>query len=244
MGSSSVAFKLAMPNFSHSGDYGDVVYALPAIRALGGGGIKLGAGPVGVFYPMTREHYEVIAPLIAAQPYITSVEFGLPDETTHHNLDRFRLYLQERVNLSIGHLRMLDLPESECDTKWLSVPSVKPLPEGRSVVFSRSFHYITYNFPWGKLVREHRDRAVFVGLPEEYKAFTNQFDCEDIPYAETKDLLEAAQFIAGCELFIGNQSCPYSIAEGLKVNSLVEVWPPGPNCLFKRTNARYIVDPR
>jgi hypothetical protein len=50
----------------------------------------------------------------------------------------------------------------------------------------------------------------------------------------TKDLYEAAQVIAGCELFVGNQSACFWLAEAMKKRIVLEVWPGGPNCLIKR----------
>jgi hypothetical protein len=38
-----------------------------------------------------------------------------------------------------------------------------------------------------------------------------------VPIVATPTLLDVARVIAGCKLFVGNQSCPRAIAEGLKV---------------------------
>jgi hypothetical protein len=40
--------------------------------------------------------------------------------------------------------------------------------------------------------------------------------------------------IAGSRLFVGNQSCPAAIAEGLKRPMILEVYPALPNCCFER----------
>ena len=44
-----------------------------------------------------------------------------------------------------------------------------------------------------------------------------------IRHRPVKDFLEMASVIAGAKLFIGNQSFPFSLAEALKVNRLLEV---------------------
>ena len=55
----------------------------------------------------------------------------------------------------------------------------------------------------------------------------------------TRDLLQAAEVIAGAELFIGNQSCPRAIAEGLKVAVVQETDRSRDNCHWERPNAWY-----
>jgi ADP-heptose:LPS heptosyltransferase len=58
------------------------------------------------------------------------------------------------------------------------------------------------------------EKAVFVGLPDEYRAFQQQIGMT-VPYYETRTMLELAQVIAGAEAFIGNQSQALAIAIGL-----------------------------
>ena len=53
-----------------------------------------------------------------------------------------------------------------------------------------------------------------MGLPEEYEAFKRATGW-DIPYQPTTSLLEVAEYIAGADAFIGNQSVALSVAIGL-----------------------------
>jgi hypothetical protein len=69
----------------------------------------------------------------------------------------------------------------------------------------------------------------FVGLAEEYKAFRKEQGV-NVPHLKTRGLLDLAKAIAGCRLFVGNQSAAWTIAEGLKVKRLVEMSPDAPNC--------------
>src|SRR2546430_16669588 len=60
--------------FYHSGDLGDIIYALPAIRALGGGTLYLGPEIRLPFKVRTRQQFnwtsfEALAPLLRFQPY-------------------------------------------------------------------------------------------------------------------------------------------------------------------------------
>src|SRR4029077_10091366 len=96
-------------------------------------------------------------------------------------------------------------------------------------------------FPWAELVRVFGNDMAFIGLPGEYNAFCEVFG--KVGYLPTKSLLEAAQAIAGAELFIGNQSCCYAIAEGLKHNSIQETSvSTAVDCIFPRANGIFCHD--
>ena len=45
----------------------------------------------------------------------------------------------------------------------------------------------------------------------------------NLKFIEIDNFLQLASIIAGCKFFIGNQSFPFSLAEGLKVKRLLEV---------------------
>ena len=52
--------------------------------------------------------------------------------------------------------------------------------------------------------------------------------------------IDLFELISGCELFIGNQSFPYSLAEGIKKPAIQETDFEGvPNCVFERDNAYF-----
>lgn len=234
--------------FFHSGDFGDIIYALPTIRALGGGSLVIGPSKHWkTRLRMSPEHVEILRPLLMLQPYIHDVRYAddVPDNTDI-DLNQFREYLlvereflskgSRRLNLAESHLYTFKLPLSECDRAWLTVD--RPLPvENHPVLLHRSSRWRNANFPWNKIMERHGSRAAFVGLPEEHADFVKEWG--DLPYLPTKDFLELARLIAGCQLYIGNQSLPYAICEGLKQRSILEVWPEGPNCLFNRKNTVY-----
>lgn len=112
-----------------------------------------------------------------------------------------------------------------CDLSkpWLKVEPDRTFQD--SIVVARSARYrnnaISYSF-----LGKYR-KVVFVGIEDEYIDFR-----QHVPQAEwvrVKDFLEMARIIAGSRLFIGNQSFPFSIAEGLKVPRVVELDPIAPN---------------
>ena len=82
--------------------------------------------------------------------------------------------------------------------------------------------------PWDKYARD----AVFVGLPDEHAAFCREVG--PVTQYPTDDLLQVARVIAGAKLFVGNQSSPRAIAEGLKKPVVQEIFMHDPNCCFNR----------
>ena len=50
-------------------------------------------------------------------------------------------------------------------------------------------------------------------------------------YKNVSNFLEFAGIIAGCKFFIGNQSFPFAVAEGLKVKRVLEVCFECPNVI-------------
>ena len=52
-----------------------------------------------------------------------------------------------------------------------------------------------------------------------------------LQFYKVNNFLEMATIIAGSKLFIGNQSFPFSLAEGLKANRLLEVYFQCPNVI-------------
>jgi SAM-dependent methyltransferase len=115
----------------------------------------------------------------------------------------------------------------------LTVDRPEHIP-GKPVLIHRSPRWQNPVFPWRKVLDLHGSRCIFVGLPSEHEAFVKEFG--PVPFRPTKNFLELARLIAGCELYIGNQSAPYAIAEAMKHNAVLEVWPEGPNCIFYREN--------
>ena len=74
-----------------------------------------------------------------------------------------------------------------------------------------------------------------VGSKAEYDAWAEEFD--GIGYVKTENLLDLAELIAGAQLFIGNQSCPLAIANGLGIPTIQERFLTDANCLFNREDS-------
>ena len=223
--------------FKHSGDLGDIIYALPMIKHLGGGILYLNVNKLGTNYcgmptKFNQKGYDLIRPLLLEQSYIKDVKI-YTGEDIDYDIDEFRqIQPLSKINLAKAPCIHFKIDPNIVNKKWLKV-GVKDLPEGKDVIFARSPRYHG-NFDWYRAVKGYKNRAVFVGIREEYDDFVKEFGCIETPFLETKDFLELAEYINGCKLFIGNQSCPFAISEGLHKHNILEVSKYSPNCNFER----------
>ena len=255
-----------MKRFKHSGALGDLFYSLPIVRQLGGGEFYLhlnqmdwigqhyyGAPPTAFHQGrMTQGDFDYMRDFMEAQEYITL--FDVLDPATHeitHNLDRFRpSFVGHPTNYIDIYANVFNLTPDEQglvnSTPWLTVPTPEPIP-GRPIVINRTQRWIppTPGPAWAEFREQVEAEAVFVGLPEEYVAFTQQLGWV-IPYHPTQTMLELASVIAGADVFIGNQSQCYALAVGLGLGDIVcEARVDMPlernECYFPRMpNVRYI----
>ena len=224
-------------HFIHSGDLGDVIYALPTVRAFGGGTIHLVNQNVGQLHGMSRERAMILAPLLMAQPYVHAVRYDLPTEGEWKqggvNLNAFRFSGQDffRQHLADCVARTFGLPGGIAEEPWLTVQPCQWGP----VFFARSARYHNPNFPWRKVIEKYGQHARFVGTPAEHVAFNTEFEAS-VPYLATDNLETLAAVLNMARLFVGNQSAPLAIAEGLGINILCEECPACPNCHLNRHN--------
>lgn len=241
-----------MNTFTHAGDIGDIISSLPVIRYFGGGILYIQAAPFTRTF-LTPDKWCGLDLLLKKQPYIIDVLPWISGKPTV-NLNDFRAHLFKalrknqmsrnpddpnlRKSLVDWHLEAHGVPLTEKDGAWLQVEPdpVAPVVINRTGP-GRASHHVYHNpsFPWHRVWKKYRDRAVFIGTPQEHAVFCAV--CGDIAHWPTADLLGAARVIAGSSLFIGNQSACLWIAEGLKKNYVLEVWPSGPNSLVHRPGA-------
>lgn len=226
-----------MATFLHSGDFGDALYALPSVRALGGGSLYFASRP----WTRTRwtpQLLSVIKPLIDA---CGCAEALLHDgEWIDHDFSTFR-HGGYRLGDTIAERqrRWVGAQFSPCGgggttpDPWLKAEPRKIAP----IVINRASRWHGFHFPWRPLTQAFRDDMVFIGLGSEHNAFCNEFG--HVRFFHTADLLEAAGVIAGADLFIGNQSAALAIANGLGQAVAVEVCAYAPDCFYKRPNAKY-----
>lgn len=223
-----------MTTVACAGDLGDSVFLLPVLKSLGS------ATFVGVDRPWCKHftsRIHLIRDLFESQPYVERV---IPHhgEPITYDASTFRNgglpFGRTLAALQAGWVRV---PINTTEP-WLSVDP-NPYTKGRIIV-NKSPRYANPYFPWKSLVDTFGSDMLFVGLDAEYGSFCAKYGrIERLP---TKDLLEVAQAIAGCELFIGNQSSPNSVCEGLKHRSILEICLEAPDCIYPRPNAIYCYD--
>lgn len=234
-----------MTTFRSDGDVGDLCFQCPTIRAFGGGTLFIGAAPY-TRVMLTPDNWRGIDLILKAQPYIDDV-LPYDGRRVDFDLNNFRVAMTRalrnpatraeaiKTHIADWTLRTFNQPTSWRDEAWLTI---EPNRVARVVINragpGRPPHAQYYNpaFPWRRVVSKYGDDAVFIGTELEYREFSDVYG--DVPWHQTANLFEAARVIAGCDLFIGNQSCPHAIAEGLKKRILLEVWIGGPNCLVFR----------
>lgn len=222
--------------FGHAGDLGDCIASLPTVRAMGGGAYVCFHRDKGCRESLQGARFESLKSLLEIQPYIDGVFWTEAPDLTVRDFSTFRGSYRNGVNLAQQHAWHLGVAISE--TPWLvATPSLKT--KGRTVL-SRSRRYHNERFPWDKILQRHKD-PLFVGLPDEYLAFQTKWG-KPIEHHTASNLLELASLIAGCSLFIGNQSCPFWIACGLGVPLIQESWEIDPNSIIERANAKYCLN--
>lgn len=223
---------------SSSGDLGDCVVSLatlvhrgnPAIYHLWDDGLTKGI--------VAREKF--IRPFLESQPIIKEVKIGRPEQCDWRSEDfRNRRIHDGTSNLAsvhATHAKMFGFIDDMPDVSqpWLVISDFEK--HGRIVV-NRSPRYHNDSFPWMKVVQHYGSRLLFVGLDEEYAAFS-QFG--SVERAKIGSMLDLAKLIAGSSLFIGNQSVAMTIAEGLKHPRIQEACLTLPDCIYPPSNAQYV----
>lgn len=207
----------------HGGDSGDLIYALAAMQAGGGGHLFL-TSVDGTREPMTSAKIEFLEPLLRLQMYIGGISVWQGEPIVRDFSLLRHVWVPGFDLVTLQWRCVLDNPEPDVRTRWLDVPNS---PKHGRPVFARSNRYT--NPEWDLLWRELKAStpdAIFVGTPDEFDLFQHG---EHYPAHNALDL---AQIISGASVFVGNQSLPYAIAEGLKVARILEVSPSNPNCIF------------
>lgn len=226
-------------HFKHSGHAGDVIYAIPAMKALAKGKkihlyfelyqpnrdfTRQMQHPNGNVM-LTEKTVALFAPLMAAQPEISY--FGAwKGEPIHYDLTLFRSFPFDYRMYSISRWYFLTFAVSaDLGKPWLQI-----VPDNRyaqTIVLARSSRYHALNISYAFL--STYQNLVFVGVPEEYEAM--KAEIPELIYQPVSNFAELAAIIAGCQLFIGNQSFPFSLAEALKVKRILEVYYQCPNVI-------------
>jgi hypothetical protein len=221
--------------FSHSGDIGDLLAALPVIRELGGGELVLFPAPY-TGERMTQERAGRLLPFLKLQPYLTSVRWAPAPEGT--NLDEWREHYDCWLNLTDMVAQTFGQPHPDREQPWLKIDRPNRVAP---VVFARTPRYRNQEVDWHRIYDEYASRAVFAGTPEEHHDFQQEIGPVSYHYSPT--YLDVARVVAGADLVVVNQTSIRWLAEGFKVPVLVEVAPNINNTHWERAGAHYLYGP-
>jgi hypothetical protein len=230
--------------FYHSGDYGDIIAALPILKQQGGGHLIIGPQHANVAgrvprVAMTPERYAGIAPLLEQQSYIKSVRYSPNHNEAERDFSTFRFggwnqkdNLAEWQGRHLGRLELEQLP-------WIELPEFTW--NGR-VIVARTHRYHNPEFPWKLIGDKYKDQLLFVGFPDEHQTM-QQIMGRTIERANTANLLDVVRLIAGAKRVFTNQTVIWWIAAGLGKKTVQESWDKELNSIIPRRGFRYTRTP-
>ena len=233
----------ALINFKHSGNLGDIIYALPAMYALAGEAkINLylqtdDFRPFNNKYPsgkivLSKKSVDLLAPLLLAQPQFKALQIYQENQPIDYDLDVFRTmpFHLDKGNISRWYFNVF-ATTYDLGKPWISVKPDTSM--NHKIIIARSFRYNAPYIDYSFLAQYNN--LTFVGLPEEYELMKAKIP--QLEYQKTTDFSSLASTIAGAKLFIGNQSFPYSLAEAIKVPRILESYYSSPNVIPEGENA-------
>lgn len=217
----------------HSGNVGDIIYSLPTAKLLGVNSYILNICPdprSGRL--LTEASASGLVSLLLEQPWIEHVKIinaNLPLEFTTEerigtniNFDRFRICnTDERIHILYRHSLPFNIRVDTCKP-WINLqPIIKKRFNSPYVAVCLTPRYRRFNKAYYEnlLADIPSKNIVFIGTPQDQIERLNLSGYTFI----ADNFLEIAQVISQAELFIGNPSASYAIAEALKVPRLVEL---------------------
>lgn len=241
-----------MTTVKHSGDVGDIIYFMPVLKSYADtvGKVTLFLDPnqakeTGM---LTRQSMNFVnaaplRPLLGSQDYIGSVmpytgqEVEVDGDSWRRTMLRMlknpeTFEASKKITLCAWQRNRHGVGYEYEDNRWID--NIEPHRQSPQIVINRSARYHNDRFPWSLIADKWHDMIEFVGLRSEWEDFCSKFG--HVRYRPTETFLDVARLIKGSRLFIGNQSACYAVAEGMKHNAVIEVFPQMPNCCFIRDN--------
>ena len=231
--------------FKHGCFAGDLIYALAGIKAFCDtfnqkaviyqwldqpGRLYEGAEHPYGNKMMTKYAFDMLKPLIEAQPYVESFN-EWKGEKVMVDLDMLR---QVKSHMPYGNIvTWLPMVFAEMRPKywkpWIDLKIHMPVLHHtyNKILINRTSRYHGQWIDYFHL-KKYESQLIFTGTKEEHETFKHDWNLE-LPLLEVKDFYELAVAINSCKLFIGNQSMCFAIAEALKAPRLLEVCDFAPN---------------
>jgi hypothetical protein len=218
-------------NFKHSGHMGDLIYALPVIKEIAKtkkcnlfirvnhslGKKAYYKHPSGSVM-ISERMYNMVVPLLENQKYINKVN----------------KWNQEEIDIDLDLFREFPFTNDFHSVRWyyhitgqfpdMNEPSLEANPSDSfsdKIVVVRTFRgrnpLVNYSF------LNKYDNLLFLGTKDEYDDFKIQVP--NSSFYDVKDFLEMAQIMKSAKFVITNQTFAFALAEGLKVNRILEANP-------------------
>lgn len=218
-------------NLIHSGNAGDVIYALPTIKKI----YELTGAAINLYFRLGRAvnlpNYNT-HPLGGVMLNQKMAGMLIPLIQSQEYIDNCEVYNGQAIDIDLDYFRSGAIPTHGNIARWCSyVTGVSPdlwkkwlsanpdTAYADSIIVARSGRY--RNRAIGYAFLNKYPNLVFLGIESEYEDIKQYLP--NIRWVQVTDFLQMAQIIAGCKFFIGNQSFPYSIAEALKKPRILEV---------------------
>lgn len=239
-------------NYRHSGNMGDVIYALSGIKCYCEKfGVKANLflnvdvpaqyykGAIHPVYDSTGRvnvmlnnfMVNMAIPLLEYQDYIEGVYVWQGEEAV--NLDKIRQY-GHSIGMPNGCIKRwigYVYPDMQGDysQQCITVPeTTKQIKKyGDYILVNRTQRYT--NLEVSYMFLKKYPKVIFAGTSDEYSIF--QSYVPTAVHLKPMTFLELAQWIAYSKVFIGNQSFCYSLAEQMKTKRVLEVCSYAPNVI-------------
>jgi hypothetical protein len=255
-----------MTTFSHSGTFGDIIYAMSLTKHLGGGDFYLRLNNIDnmakhVFGPnasagdhsgeMTKKQFDSLTEFMEFQPYINSWRVWNGEKIDYALEFAGPEIVKQQGNYAWANARANGVDPDKHYKEfmldpWIEVDKAIKV-KGRPVVVNRVNRHLygcqMVDETWVDMFdRGLADVGIYVGMEHEHAWFQDVFKIK-IPHYKTDNVMDVARVIAGAEQFIGSQSMCLSLAIGLGKTFLCESRKDLPlernECCYVRPNGFY-----
>jgi len=243
------------PTLLHSGNSGDLIAALPAMREFYR---KTGIKPTlylqksvpafyyeGAVHPvkdketgqnvmLNDQMCEMLMPLLKAQEFFEDIKVWddteVPYEAIGCDFAQIRETNVGMPALSINRWYFYVYPDLACDLSkpWLTVPDAEKDWAKGKIIITRTERY--HNNADYSFLKPYEDELVFSGTQREWNQFSMQFNL-NIKKLHITTFLDLAQAIKQSRFHVTNQTAANQISQGIFHPSILEVCTFAPNCI-------------
>lgn len=237
--------------FRHGGKMGDVLFSLPAIKALDGGILYMPESTPDA----CDQLYSSMKDLLLLQPYLKEImEYPsgypymklAPGIPITHDLDIARLQPHRGlIHIVKRYLDTFNINLPNWKEPWLIVDGPLRTEEyvlinytNRHVLNERSGKHSRVD--WKKVLNSIEEKVFFVGHEKEYQYFC-ELTGQIIDLLPTNSVLDLARIVRGSKKVYCNQSLVLALAQSLGKQYWVAPKPGKRNCLLETPNEHILL---